>query len=287
MSGGNGDGGPRDEDLALAKEAAVRAGMVLMSHFQKRIAGDRTVEHKGTVDLVTDADRAAEHTVLEILRVRRPDDAVIAEEKDAAGLGAAIAGRRWIVDPLDGTTNFAHAVPHFAVSIALWDGDRPLVGVVYAPAAGELFEAAAGRGAALATFRRAGLVRGEPIRVSTVAPLREALCATGFPYDRHEADDDNTREHRAFLKACQGVRRMGAAALDLAWVAAGRYDGYWEMKLKPWDVAAGALIVREAGGRVTGYDGGALAPDMAKVVASNGLVHDEMVALLASPSALR
>jgi myo-inositol-1(or 4)-monophosphatase len=256
---------------------ARRAGALLRDHFRARTAGAREADHKGAVNLVTEADRAAEALILDALRAARPGDVLLAEESaeglTAARAAAAAGARVWIVDPLDGTTNFAHAVPHFAVSIALWASGAPAAGAVYAPVADELFAARAGGGATL---------NGARLRVSTVAPLREALLATGFPYDRQLADDDNAREVRAFLKAAQGVRRFGAAALDLAWVAAARFDGYWEMKLEPWDVAAGALCVTEAGGRITDYRGDPFSPFVPFVVASNALVHGDMLAVLRS-----
>ncbi|GAB4473887.1 MAG: inositol monophosphatase family protein [Anaerolineae bacterium] len=261
----------RDTAAAIARSA----GALLRDAYDQ----PRQIDYKGTVDLVTQADRAAEETILTALRREFPQHAILAEEsgqivpltpsQDGAGLV-------WLIDPLDGTTNFAHAFPVFAVSIALRDAAGPLVGIIYDPLRDECFSAVRGQGAAL---------NGEPIRVSSVDQLQRSLLATGFPYDRHTAEDNNTAALGVFLRRAQGIRRAGAAAIDLAYVACGRLDGYWEMRLHPWDLAAGVLIVREAGGRITGYRAAAPEEEIlsgAQVVASNGLIHEEMLAALAT-----
>jgi myo-inositol-1(or 4)-monophosphatase len=232
----------------------------------------REIAYKGEIDLVTQADRDAEAAIIAALRERFPAHAILAEESATSGLEGD--GPTWVIDPLDGTTNFAHGFPVFAVSIGLVDCGEPLVGVVYDPLRDELFAAARGQGAAL---------NGAPIRVSPVGELRRALLATGFPYDRHVAEDDNTESFSRFIRRAQGVRRAGAAALDLAYVACGRLDGFWELRLHPWDVGAGILLVREAGGLVTDYAGrpdSGLPMQGAQVVASNGRIHGEMIGVL-------
>ena len=222
-----------------AEEAARRAGRVLAERF----AGVRTIEFKGGIDLVTDADRAAEAVLLAYLNERHPGDAVLAEESGYSA-GAPDA-RRWIVDPLDGTTNYAHRVPHFCVSVAVDSPEGLLAGAIYEPLRGELYSAARGQGATL---------NGEPLRTSPVLALSQALVATGFPYDVHERPEVPMGLLNRFIPRARGIRRMGSAALDLAYVASGRYDAFFELGLKPWDIAAGALLVQEAGGRMTHVD---------------------------------
>ncbi len=214
------------------------AGKILAEAFDKR----RTIDFKGKIDLVTDADRASEAELVRYVRERFPDHAILAEE---SGLRRG-DGLRWIIDPLDGTTNYSHRVPHFAVSIAVASTDGLLVGVVYDPLRRELFSAAQGRGATL---------NGHPIRVSDVTSLEEALLCSGFPYDVRENPEAPLGLFNRFTKRAQGVRRFGSAALDLAYVAAGRFDGFFELGLKPWDIAAGALLVQEAGGTIMRIDG--------------------------------
>src|SRR5205823_5682257 len=211
---------------------------------------------------------------LELLVVGRllaafPDDAILAEER---GAQAGRSGRRWIIDPLDGTTNYAHGVPVFAVSIGLETARRVQLGVVYDPSRNELYVADRGRGAT---------VNGEPLAVSSTAGLGESLLSTGFPYDIRETRQTNLREYAAFAVRARGVRRMGSAVLDLAWVAAGRFDGFWELALGPWDIAASSLFIEEAGGRVTNLAGGPLDLEAPQVVASNGRIHDAVLAVLA------
>lgn len=229
----------------------------------------RQVEYKGEVDLVTPTDRASEALIASSLRHAFPDHAILAEE---GGGTAGGNGLIWLVDPLDGTTNFAHSFPVFAVSMALRGPEGLLVGVVYDPLRDECFTAARGQGAWL---------NGRPIHISDCLMLDKALLATGFPYDRRTVEDNNVAAFGVFIRRCQGIRRAGAAALDLAYVACGRLDGYWEMRLKPWDVSAGALLVREAGGMVTDYQGQAHEVlDGHNIIASNGRIHNELILTL-------
>jgi len=249
----------------VAIDAARDAGDLLRS----QVRGTRRISYKGgPTDLVTEMDRRAEALILERLAAAFPDDGVLSEE---AGERGGSSGRRWIVDPLDGTTNYAHGVPVFAVSIALQAAARVTLGVVYDPNLGELFVAERGGGAFLGEQR---------CRVSATAVLDESLLTTGFPYDVRETADNNLREYAAFCVRARAVRRIGSAVLDLAWVAAGRYDGFWELRLGAWDVAAGALLVEEAGGRVTDLLGGPLDLERPTVVATNGRIHEAVLATL-------
>ncbi len=216
------------------------------------------METKGSqLDLVTEADRAAEALVVQYIASAFPQDAIVAEESGRHGGGP----RTWIVDPLDGTTNFTHGFPHFAVSIAAWTGDQGEVGVVYDPMRDELFAAARGQGAHII---RDGCE--ERLRVTEVRDLDRALVATGFAY-RHIGDTLNLAEFSRVVPRVRGVRRAGAAALDLAYVAAARLDGFWEYRLAPWDTAAGVVLVKEAGGVVQAIDGSPWTPDSPSVAA--------------------
>jgi myo-inositol-1(or 4)-monophosphatase len=230
------------------------------------------IRHKGQVDLVTDFDRQAEALVVRALRSLYPHHHICAEEQGS--LGPDGSEYTWYLDPLDGTTNFAHSFPVFAVSLALWRRQEPLLGVVFDPIRDELFTAAAGSGSRL---------NGARITVSKLPDLDRSLLATGFPYNRRTAQDNNVANLALFLRRCQGVRRAGAAALDLAYVACGRLDGYWEFGLQPWDMAAGTLLVQEANGQVTGFQGEpvSLAPGC-QLVASNGRIHREMLEVLST-----
>jgi myo-inositol-1(or 4)-monophosphatase len=252
--------------LGVARVAAERAGEAMLRRWETGV----DVGFKGEVDLVTEVDVECERLILEVLRGAFPGDAIVAEEGGRTGA----AGRRlWHVDPLDGTTNYSHGFPQFCCSIALEDAAGLAVGVVHAPVYGWTFSAVRGGGA----FRN-----GRPLRVSATAALDRALLATGFPYDRRTNPDNNTDRFAYLLRRCQGIRRAGAAALDLAFVAAGWLDGYWETRLHSWDVAAGALLVREAGGTLTALDGGAARFESGEMVASNGLFHVQLVEALAA-----
>jgi myo-inositol-1(or 4)-monophosphatase len=225
---------------------------------------------KGAVNPVTETDTAAEALIVARLRAAFPDHHILAEE--SGGDDWRMPGPPvWLIDPLDGTNNFVHGFPHVAVSLGLLAEGRIVVGVAYDPLREETFAVTAGGGATL---------NGQPIHVSSVERLADAFLATGFPYDRRTAPDNNAERLDHFLRRSQGVRRAGAAVLDLAYVACGRLDGFWEMRLKPWDVAAGALLVQEAGGRVTDFAGGANYLSGEFVVASNRAVHDEMLRVI-------
>lgn len=245
---------------ALAGAVAVEAGALLMRHLGRLDGYDR----KGAVELVSAADRESQDLIVARVRAAFPGDAVLAEEgADLPGT----SGFRWIVDPLDGTTNFVHSHPAFAVSIGLDLHGDLVAGVVHAPALGETFAAVRGGGATL---------NGEPIRVSRTAVLDDALLASGFPYYRRQAVDRLLSLVARAILAAQGFRRMGSAALDLCWLAAGRLDGYFEEGLLPWDVAGGIVVLREAGGVVTGFDGGPFELASGRILASNGLIHPEL-----------
>jgi myo-inositol-1(or 4)-monophosphatase len=231
------------------------------------------VNFKGAVNPVTETDTAAEALIIKRLWEAFPDHRVLAEESHGDDWRAwdTPGPPMWLIDPLDGTVNFAHGFPYVGVSLALLEEGRPVVGVVYDPLRDETFAASIGGGA---TRNR------QPIHVSSVGRLADAFLATGFPYDRRTAADNNTERLDHFLRRSHGVRRAGAAVLDLSYVACGRLDGFWEKGLHPWDVAAAALIVQEAGGRVTDFDGG---PDYLSgefFLASNGLIHDEMLRVI-------
>ena len=250
--------------LNTAIFAARQAGALLRMHFERGVA----INHKGEIDLVTEADHASEALILKTLSERFPDHTFLAEESGESGQHSSHV---WVIDPLDGTTNFAHGFPVFSVVIALQIDGRTELGVVFDPMRDELFAARRGQGA---------LLNGRPIRVSSTVRLANSLLVTGFPYDRWTSELNNLRQHAAFLLKAQGVLRVGSAALDLASVACGRLDGYWEFKLNPWDWTAGALLVEEAGGRVTDMHGGAMSPRGRDLVASNGRIHQEMLGVL-------
>jgi myo-inositol-1(or 4)-monophosphatase len=252
--------------LELAVQLARRAGALQRERWESKLQIDTK---SSAVDLVTDVDRACEAAIVGGIRAARPGDAVLAEE--GSGFAPAGAAFRWVIDPLDGTTNYAHGYPCFCVSIGVEREGRPAVGVVYNPLLDEVYHAVRGGGA----FRG-----GRPIRVSDQAQLAQSLLATGFAYDRRERSSPNLAHFAAFLGRAQAVRRDGSAALDLAAVACGRFDGYWELDLQPWDVAAGGLLVQEAGGRLSDLAGDAEPWGGASVVASNGRIHDAMLRVL-------
>ncbi len=252
----------------VATDVAMQAGQLLREHFGTAL----NVRHKGEIDLVTEADEAAERLIVDELRRQFPLDGILAEE---GGGGDVDRERLWIIDPLDGTTNFAHGYPIFGVSIALEIAGELALGVVYQPVLNELFTAVKGGGAFL---------NGAPIRVSATERLDASLLCSGFSYDRGETRAALPLWARMVLSA-QGVRRDGAAALDLCYVAAGRFDGFWERPLQAWDVAAGALIVVEAGGLVSDYEGNPHQTRGRQVVASNGRIHGQMLQIISSERA--
>jgi len=254
---------------SLERRVAIDAARAAGGLLQAELRASHRVAFKGpSTNLVTEMDERAEELIVGRLASAFPDDSILAEERGAA---PGRSGRRWIVDPLDGTTNYAHGLPIFSVSIALEVDRRIVLGVAYNPSADELYVAERGQGAT---------VNDERLAVSATATLDESLLTTGFPYNIRETRDTNLREYAAFALRCRGVRRLGSAVLDLAWVAGGRLDGFWELRLGPWDAAAASLFVEEAGGRVTNLTGGALDLDAPAVVATNGRIHDEMLAVL-------
>jgi myo-inositol-1(or 4)-monophosphatase len=253
--------------LEAAWEAASAAGEIIRRNWQE----PRSIDYKGPIDLVTSVDRDAERGIVEVLRRQFPDHSILAEEETV--ITGAAEEYRWIIDPLDGTTNFAHGYPQVSVSIALECREQIILGLVYDPLRRECFRAVQGRGATL---------NGDSIKISAVNELDRALLGTGFPYDHRENADFYLGYFQAFLKRCQGIRRAGSAALDLCSVASGRLDGFWELKLKPWDIAAGALIVAEAGGSLSDFSGNEFSISGSETLASNGIIHREMVAVLSS-----
>jgi len=260
--------------LDLARDLALRAGALQRERYETAF----TIETKSAaIDLVTEVDRACEALIVDGIRRARPRDAILAEEGQAGergegeGQGQGDGPTRWIIDPLDGTTNFAHGFPRFCVSIGVEQAGSRVVGVVYDPLLDERFEALRGAGAWLG---------GRRLAVSSEPELGRALVATGFAYDVHHSNDDNLASFARVVKQARGIRRDGSAALDLCYVAAGRLDGYWELKLKPWDVAAGLLIVEEAGGRTSDFEGRPAPRSGEEIVASNGLVHEALRARL-------
>ena len=251
--------------LNFAIRVAKDAGRLLRDRVGTRI----DIDHKGSINLVTDVDLASESLIREAIFTFYPRHEVLAEE---GGLSESGSEYRWIVDPLDGTTNYAHGYPIFCVSIALECRGEVVLGVVYDPMRDELFAAERGAGAAL---------NNRPIHVSKTAELIRGLLSTGFPYDIRTSKLTNLDHWANFALNAQALRRDGAAALDLCYVASGRFDGFWELNLSPWDTAAGALIVTEAGGHVTNFSGGSFSNYKPEVVASNGLIHDRMLEVLA------
>jgi myo-inositol-1(or 4)-monophosphatase len=248
--------------LDFAIQTARDAGRILAERFGRKIE----ISNKSEIDLVTESDLASERLIIERIRTFYPRHSILAEESGTLNPDDRESAWRWIIDPLDGTTNYAHGYPCFCVSIALEHKGRLEIGVVYDPIRDEMFSAERGKGASL---------NGRRINVSRTMNLSTALLCTGFPYDVRERSEF-ARHFASFIMHAQGVRRDGAAALDLAYVAAGRFDGFWEEGLKPWDVAAGALIIEEAGGRLSNYRGEPLDIHTPPVVASNGFIHDQM-----------
>ena len=250
--------------LNFAIRVAKDAGWLLRDRVGTRI----DIDHKGSINIVTDVDLASEKLIREAIATYYPRHEVLGEE---GGLSKSGSEYRWIVDPLDGTTNYAHGYPIFCVSIALECKGEIVLGVVYDPMRDELFTAERGCGAAL---------NNRPIHVSKIAELMQGLLSTGFPYDIKTSKLTNLDHWANFAMNAQALRRDGAAALDLCYVACGRFDGFWELNLSPWDTAAGSLIVTEAGGRVTNFSGGPFSNYNPEVVASNGLIHGSMLEVL-------
>jgi myo-inositol-1(or 4)-monophosphatase len=266
----------RDAAAPLAAEAvdiARRAGKLLRKLFDE----PRSVDYKGRIDLVTDADRASEELVLELLAQRFADHEVLAEETAGGRVPRPdpCPPYLWVIDPLDGTTNYAHGLPVFCVSVGLLVEGRPAVGAVYDPLRDEMFHGGRGLGAFL---------NEEPIRVSRQVELRRALLATGFPYDLATSSNNNLDNFTRFSYCTQALRRMGSAALDLCYVACGRFDGFWELKLYPWDTTAAASFITEAGGVISDFSGRGYDPFGLEVLACNGLIFDQMTAVIREES---
>jgi myo-inositol-1(or 4)-monophosphatase len=254
------------ELLRTARTLAEKAGEYIRQSASQMLQ----VDYKGRADMVTDVDRRAEEIILDGIRRAYPDHAVLAEE---SGKTEARSDYRWVVDPLDGTTNFVHGYPFYCVSIAVQYREETVAAVVLNPVQDELFSALKGAGAHL---------NGNPISVSPTGDLSKTLVATGFPYQIGEHWQHSMTLFETFYRNCHGVRRDGAAALDLCYVAAGRFDGFWEYELQPWDVAAGLLIVREAGGKTTDFRGNPSGICDQQVLASNGRIHDAMLQVIGS-----
>ncbi len=251
----------------IATDVAIQAGGILQSYAEQ---GFR-IEYKDAVNLVTDADKRSEEVIISTLRSQFPDHQILAEE---AGLTTTSSSPfKWIIDPLDGTTNFSHRFPAYCVSIGLEFKGQPILGVIFDPTREELFVAESGGGAFL---------NDQPIHVSKAQQLNSALLVTGFAYDIRETSNNNLDMFTRMSLKAQGVRRTGTAALDLCYVASGRFDGFWEMKLNPWDTAAGIVIVQEAGGQVTDYAGKPYSVYGKEIVASNGTIHQAMLTELQS-----
>jgi myo-inositol-1(or 4)-monophosphatase len=257
-----------DSLLDFAIQTARDAGRILAERFGRKIE----ISNKSEIDLVTESDLASERVIIERIKTYYPRHSILAEESGITNPHDHESDWRWIIDPLDGTTNYAHGYPCFCVSIALEHHGKMEIGVVYDPLRDEMFAAERGQGASL---------NGRRINVSRTITLSSALLCTGFPYDVRQRSEF-ARHFASFIMHAQGVRRDGAAALDLAYVAAGRFDGFWEEGLKPWDVAAGTLIIEEAGGRVSNYRGEPFDIHTPPIMASNGLIHDEMQRVLIS-----
>jgi myo-inositol-1(or 4)-monophosphatase len=250
----------------VAVEAALKSGRLIKNSVGKV----RSLTYKGKTNIVTDVDASSEKIIMRAVSGSFPDHAILSEEAGAARNGSAY---RWVIDPLDGTTNFAHGFPFFCVSIALELRGEIMLGVVYDPVREELFLAEKGRGAHL---------NGRRIKASAERSLSRSFLATGFAYDVEKASNSNLKNFRNFLIRSMAIRRAGSAALDLSYVACGRFDGFWEIGLHPWDSAAGALLVKEAGGRVTRFDGSRFTHYDDRILATNGLIHSQMSKVLIS-----
>ena len=249
--------------LEMAQELALGAGEIQRDRYETEI---EVKTKSAAIDLVTEVDHACEALIVNAIQTHRPHDAIVAEE--GGGEDYSDSDWRWVIDPLDGTTNYAHGFPRFCVSIGVEFKNESRVGVVYDPLLDEMFYAVRGAGAWLGERR---------LSVSETDDFGRALIATGFSYDVHKSENDNVERFNRVLKAVRGLRRDGSAALDLSYVAAGRLDAYWELKLQPWDVAAGSLLVEEAGGRVTDCNGNPAPKSGGEVVSSNHRIHDTLI----------
>ena len=255
----------------FAEEISKSAGKILLKGFRLE---NTVISYKSRTNLVTNIDRESEEFLFNSIRKKFPDHRVIAEEGSRSDSGS---GYLWYIDPLDATNNYAHGIPFFCVSIGVFSIEAGCVaaGVVHDPYHKETFTAVKGKGAFL---------NGKPVHVSSINDIGISVLATGFPYEKENAEKNNLKQFNAFLPKLQGIRRLGSAALDLCYVASGRIDGFWEPELYPWDTAAGSLIVEEAGGTVTRYNGTRFDPEYPEIVASNGKIHAEMIEILKSVS---
>jgi myo-inositol-1(or 4)-monophosphatase len=256
----------------VAVELARGAGRILMDGLATMNSDARVDFKSSAVDPVTEFDRKSEDFIVSQIRKHYPSHAIVGEEGGEYAINKT-SSRKWYVDPLDGTVNFAHGVPQFSVSLGLVVDGTPAVGVVYSPYSGEMFSASLGGGA---TFN------GKPIHVSRTTTLQRSLLATGFPYDRQTSEVNNFQNFINFKRNSQAVRRFGSAAVDVCWVACGRFDGYWELKINPHDLAAAIVVLREAGGRITDFSGGDAFFAKKEAIASNGLIHEQMMRILKS-----
>lgn len=247
-----------------AIDAAKKAGLIL----KKNIGKAHSIEFKGAIDIVTEMDKKAEDLIIKTIKKEFPEHGILTEESSEQKTGSEY---RWIIDPLDGTTNYSHGFPVFCVSIALERNGEIMLGVVYNPMLKELFTAEKGKGAYL---------NNKKIKVSNIKELTKSLLATGFPYDVRTSKRNNIANFANFAVKAQAIRRAGSAALDMCYVACGRFDGFWELKLKPWDTAAAMLIIKEAGGMVTDFNGGSFSFSSSETLASNGLIHADMISVL-------
>jgi len=255
-----------DKLLNVAKEAALEAGEIHLAYFGK----DKEVSFKANeFDLVTNVDKMSEEKILSVIKAHFPDHGFLGEESGSHDTNSS--DYIWVIDPVDGTTNYAHNFPHFAVSIGLIYKNEIYLGVVYDAVKNEMFWATKGSGAFL---------NSDPIKVSSVSTLKRSLLSTGFPYERGEVLERNLGYFRSFVLESQAIRRPGAASLDLCYVASGRIDGFWELNLSPWDVTAGACIIREAGGKVTNCGSDNFDVYIKSIVASNGLIHQKMLDII-------
>lgn len=255
-------------NFELYKQVAVTAAEKGARILESRFGTILRIRKKVAQEIVTEADTESEKEIIAVIRSSFPEHGILSEE---CGLAAGSSEYRWIIDPLDGTVNFAHRVPIFCISIALSFREAVVLGIVFNPLSGELFSAVSGQGAQL---------NGRPIQVSSIASVADSLLATGFPYNVREIFDPIITRYGNCLKTVQGIRRLGSAALDLCYVADGRFEGYWEQNLKPWDTAAGALIATEAGGQVTTFSRQPYAVDQMEILATNGKIHGEMIELM-------
>jgi len=256
-------GNSNNKEKQVAVEAAIAAGKMIKTRLGKL----KKIKYKGAINIVTDVDLKAEAMIIKKLNCEFPDYGILAEERPEVNKGKV----KWIIDPLDGTTNFAHGFPFFAVSIALEVNGKVVLGVVYDPMHDELFTAVTGKGTRLNNKR---------IKVSSGKKIKKSFLATGFAYTFKDATNNNIDNFKNFLFESMAVRRAGAATIDLCYVACGRFDGFWELDLKPWDTAAAALIVKEAGGKVTQFDASPHSNYSNTIVASNGSIHKQMLKIL-------